>query len=302
MANIAIIGSGNVGANAAFFVAEHNLGHVLMYDTQDGLARGKALDMMEAAPLRGYQYGISAVDRIEEVMDSEVAIVAVGAVRAPGATRDSLYPTNVPVIRELAGSFKGYGGVVVLATEPVDAMVMEFVRHSGLPRERVLGLGGALDAQRMTYLVAQELGICTDGVTSTVIGRHNAQMIPLLDYSRINGVALPVMVESNRLSAIVDAVRSAGDQIVNWAKVASSYYGPAAAACDVAQAIVGNTNRVLSLSFVWNGAYGIDGVAMSLPVMVGKGGVQRVLEPKLAKDQVAQLQASAAELRALVKA
>lgn len=301
MANIAIVGSGNVGANTAFFIAERNTGDVWMYDVQEGLSQGKALDMMEAAPIRGYQFGIHAAETLEQLLDSAALVVAAGKSRSPGMTRDALYESNAALVEELGTRFRGYGGVAVIATEPVDLMVMHFVHASQMDPSRVIGLGGVLDSTRLTYLLAAELGISAENVTSTVIGRHSEHMVPLLDYCRVGGVSVPLLLDEQRLDAVVEKMRTAGDVIVSMAQHASSYYGPSAAAADVVQAIVWNTHRVLPVSFVWRGHYGIAGVAMSLPAVLGAGGVQRVLEPKLTAAQIEQIRADATHLEALYK-
>lgn len=299
MANIAIIGAGNVGANTAFFIAERNIGSVVMYDVQDGLAKGKALDMMEAAPIRAYQYAISGTDSWDEVTESSVAIVTAGSVREPGMKREDLYARNREVVDNVAAELKGYEGTVVIATEPVDPMTARFVAQSGLPPERVLGLGGVLDSVRLRYVLGRMLGITTENIAATVIGRHSDQMIVLPEYTRVNGVSVSMLMEREDLESAIEETRRAGDVIVEMSQRASSYYGPSAAAADVCQAILWDTHRVLPVSFVWDGRYGIEGVAMSLPVVLGKTGIVRVLEPMLDDAQIAMLKRSADELRAI---
>ncbi|MFO8043064.1 MAG: malate dehydrogenase [Alkalispirochaeta sp.] len=299
MANIAIIGVGNVGANTAFFIAEKNIGSVVMYDIQDGLAQGKALDMMEAAPIRGYQYGISGTNSMDEVTDTSVAVVAAGTVREPGAKRDDLFTQNAEIIDGIAQSMKGYAGTVVIATEPVDLMVMRFREKSGMDASRVIGLGGVLDSTRFRYSLSRELGITTENITATVVGRHSDQMMPLVDYSRVNGVPVSTLMDQVHLEQVIDETRNAGDLIVEMSQRSSSFYGPSAAAADVVQAIIWDTKRVLPVSFVWDGQYGIEGVAMSLPTVLGFTGIERVLEPKLSQDQVQTLKKSADELTSI---
>jgi malate dehydrogenase len=299
MANIAIIGVGNVGANTAFFIAEKNIGSVVMYDIQDGLAQGKALDMMEAAPIRGYQYGISGTNSMDDVADTSVAVVAAGTVRQPGSKRDDLFTQNAEIIDGIAESMKGYGGTVVIATEPVDLMVMRFREKSGLDASRVVGLGGVLDSTRFRYALSRELGITTENITATVVGRHSDQMMPLVDYSRVNGVPVSTLMDEVHLAKVIDETRNAGDLIVEMSQRSSSFYGPSAAAADVVQAIVWDTKRILPVSFVWDGQYGIEGVAMSLPTVLGFTGIERVLEPKLGQDQVQILKKSADELASI---
>jgi len=299
MANIAIIGVGNVGANTAFFIAEKNIGSVVMYDIQDGLAQGKALDMMEAAPIRGYQYGISGTNSVDDVADASVTVVAAGTVREPGTKRDDLFTKNAEIIDGIAQSMKGYAGTVVIATEPVDLMVMRFQEKSGLDASRVVGLGGVLDSTRLRYALSRELGITTENITATVVGRHSDQMMPLVDYSRVNGVPVSTLMDEVHLAQVLDETRNAGDLIVEMSQRSSSFYGPSAAAADVVQAIVWDTKRILPVSFVWDGQYGIAGVAMSLPTVLGFTGIERVLEPKLSQDQVQNLKTSADELTSI---
>ncbi|MEX2443312.1 MAG: malate dehydrogenase [Alkalispirochaeta sp.] len=299
MANIAIIGVGNVGANTAFFIAEKNIGSVVMYDIQDGLAQGKALDMMEAAPIRGYQHSISGINSMDDVADTSVAVVAAGTVREPGAKRDDLFTRNAEIIDGIAESMKGYGGTVVIATEPVDLMVMRFREKSGLDASRVVGLGGVLDSTRFRYALSRELGITTENITATVVGRHSDQMMPLVDYSRVNGVPVSTLMDDVHLAKVIDETRNAGDLIVEMSQRSSSFYGPSAAAADVVQAIVWDTKRILPVSFVWDGQYGIKDVAMSLPTVLGFTGIERVLEPNLSQDQVQVLKKSADELSSI---
>lgn len=298
MANIAIIGAGNVGANTAFFIAERNIGSVVMYDVQEGLAQGKALDMMEAAPIRAYQHTISGTDSWEDVRESSVAIVTAGSVREPGMKREDLYLRNREIIDDVAKELSGYGGTVLIATEPVDPMTARFVSTSGLSPSQVLGLGGVLDSVRLRYILARMLGITAENITATVIGRHSDQMIALPEYTRVSGVPVSMLMDHADLERAIDETRRAGDVIVEMSQRASSYYGPSAAAADVCQAVLWDTHRVLPVSFVWSGHYGIDGVAMSLPVVLGKGGINRVLEPVLDDATVATLRRSADELRA----
>lgn len=299
MANIAIIGAGNVGANTAFFIAEKNIGSVVMYDVQDGLAQGKALDMMEAAPIRAYQYGISGTDSWDDIRASTVAVVTAGAVREPGMKREDLYARNREIIDSVAGELTGYEGTVVIATEPVDPMTTRFLTSSGLPRERVLGLGGVLDSVRLRYVLGRMLGITTENIAAMVIGRHSDQMIVLPEYTRVNGVPVSMLMEQADLDAASEETRQAGDVIVDMSQRASSYYGPSAAAADVCQAILWDTHRVLPVSFVWDRQYGIEGVAMSLPAVLGRTGIDRILEPVLDDSRVATLKRSAEELRAI---
>ena len=199
----------------------------------------------------------------------------------------------------VAAQMRDYGGTVVIATEPVDLMVMRFREKSGLDASRVVGLGGVLDSTRFRYALSRELGVTTENINAVVIGRHSDQMMPLADYSRISGVPVSTLMEQSALEAVIEETRNAGDLIVEMSQRSSSFYGPSAAAADVAQAIVWDTKRILPVSFVWDGQYGIDGVAMSLPVVLGYTGIERVLEPNLSQDQVRELKKSADEISSI---
>lgn len=301
MAQIAIIGAGNVGANVAFFVAERNIGSVVMYDIQEGMATGKALDMMEAAPIRGYQYGISGTDDFKDVLDTDVAIMAAGTGRVPGMKREDLFTKNLDLIDGIARDMADYKGSVVLATEPVDLMVKRFQETSGLPASRVMGLGGVLDSTRLSHALGRTLGITTENISALVIGRHSDQMMILPDYCRVSGVPVAALMDQGDLERVMEETRTAGDVIVEMSQRASSFYGPSAAAADVVEAIIRDTGRVLPVSFVWDGDghYGIKDVAMSLPAVLNRSGITRAMEPVLSDEQVAALKGSADELQAI---
>lgn len=301
MANIGIIGSGNVGANSAFFIAERNIANVSLYDVQDGLAFGKALDMMEAAPVRGYQRQIAGVKAMDELMGHEAVVLAAGTVRSPGMKREELYEANASIIDELAQGLQNYGGVVINAIEPVDALTTRFVERSGLPWNKVVGLGSILDAARLRYLVSEKTGVTAENIVAMVVGRHSDAMIPLAEYTKISGVPLTQLLNHKEIEAVFDDLRKAGDLIVEMARRASAYYGPSAVVADIAKAIAWDTRAVLPVSFVWQGQYGVDGVAMGLPVILGRRGIERVLEPELTNEQKSALVSSAEELKTLVK-
>lgn len=302
MANVAIVGAGNVGANTAFFIAERNIGDVLLYDVQSGTALGKALDMMEAAPIRGYQFGIRAVESIESTRESEIIVLAAGSGREPGMQREDLFARNLSVIDTLAEELEGYSGVVLVATEPVDLMVMRFQERSGVAATRVLGLGGALNSARLAHILSRRLHITTENISATVIGRHAGAMIPLLEYSRVNGVPVTVLLDEETQDQVIRETRTAGDLIVEMSQRASSYYGPSAVAADITQAILWDTKRIMPVSFVWDGDghYGVSGVAMSLPAVLGRSGVERVMEPRLSAEQLELLRKSAGDLRTIM--
>jgi malate dehydrogenase len=300
MTEIGIIGSGNVGANIAFFVAEKGVADVCLYDVKDGVPQGKALDMMEAAPIRRYGTKIRGTESFEEAMSSDIVIITAGSVRSPGMKREDLFEQNRALIADLAASFKGSESTVILVTEPVDLLTTLFVQESGMDVNKVMGLGSYLDSTRLRYLLAKELGISPESVDATVIGRHSDDMIPLPGYCSVAGVPVSNLIEPERLEAIFAETRGAGALIVDMAKRASAYYGPSAVAAELAEAIRRDLKRIIPVSIMFTGQYGIKDVAMSLPAVIGAGGVVKVLEPKLTDEQKGQLTKSAESVRRIV--
>ena len=297
---IGIIGSGNVGANTAFFIAEKGVGDVSLFDIQDGLSVGKALDMMEAAPIRGYRTRIRGVQKIEEVIDNEVIIVTAGAVREPGTNREDLFNVNTKIITEIARNLPRTQGKFIIVTEPVDLLTTVFAEVSQLPPSRIMGLGGLLDSTRLRYLISRELSVSSENVAAIVIGRHSDAMIPLTRYCSVAGVPISHLLDEQALGRIVEETRGAGGLIVDMAQRASAYYGPSAVAAELAETICHDTRRIHSVSVLMQGQYGIENVAMSLPAIVGSGGVHRILEPKLTEAEKEALISSAEEMKSIL--
>jgi malate dehydrogenase len=293
---IGIIGSGNVGANTAFFLAERSVADVSLYDISDGLSQGKALDLMEAAPIRLYQKKIRGVSSIEEIQNSDAIVITAGMVRKPGMSRENLLQVNRKTITDLAKSMKNSNAVFIIASEPVDLLTKLFIEESGLPENKVMGLGGLLDATRLRYLVSKKLNVSMENITATVIGAHNSHMIPLSKYTRVSGISIDDLLKEEELDALREETKSAGTLIVNMAQRANAYYGPSAAIAELASSIVLDSKQIAPVSLMFSGQYGIDGVCMSLPAVIGKNGVERVLEPVLNESQVQELKESADDI------
>ena len=216
--------------------------------------------------------------------------------------REDLFDANKEIIAEIAGALKPVTGTVIMVTEPVDFLTTLFLRESGLPSNRVIGLGGFLDSTRLRYLIAKELGVSMENVTALVIGRHSDAMLPLADYCKVSGIPVSTLIEASRLTEIFEETRRAGGLIVDLAERASAYYGPSAVASDLCEAIVRDSRRIVSVSVKFSGQYGIDGVAMSLPVVIGREGVVRILEPKLSDAEKSHLVESAQTIKSIVHA
>jgi malate dehydrogenase len=300
---VSIIGGGNVGANAAFFIAEKGVTDVLLVDIQPGLSRGKMLDIMEAAPIRRYRNTLCGSDSLDDIRGSQIVVLAAGAIRAPGMRREDLFTANAGLIRDLAPRIARLApdSTVIVATEPVDSLAALFVLVSGMPRERVLGLGGILDSTRLRALIARELDLSMEVVSAMVIGRHSDDMICLPRYCSVSGVPLPHLLSPERIAAIVEETRTAGDLVVEMAKRSSSYYAPSAAVAELADSVHMNLKRIFPLSIMLEGEYGVRDAALSLPVVIGEKGAARVLTPELTETELATFHESARRVAAAVK-
>jgi malate dehydrogenase len=298
---IGIIGSGNVGANTAFFLAEKGVDHVTLFDIQEGLAQGKALDMMEAAPIRGYRTVIMGTDDPEAVLDAKIVIITAGAVRKPGMDRDALFKENKDIIISYAKKITRPDTKVIIVSEPVDLLTTVFARHSSLPPHQVMGLGGILDATRLRFLIARELGVSMENVAAQVVGRHTDDMIILQDYCCVSGVPIENFMSAETIAGLFGQTRQAGALIVELAGRASAYYGPSAVAADLAEAVCRDTGRVLSVSRMLSGQFGIQNVALSLPCVINRSGAATVLEPVLNKEQIDTLNTCAKMIEQTVK-
>ncbi|MCF8093284.1 MAG: malate dehydrogenase [Desulfotignum sp.] len=298
---IGIIGSGNVGANTAFFLAEKGVDHVTLFDIQDGLAQGKALDMMEAAPIRGYRTFIQGTDDLDTLLGANIVIITAGAVRKPGMDRDDLFRENKDIITDYAKKITDPDTKVIIVSEPVDLLTTVFAQHSSLPSHRIMGLGGILDATRLRFFIAKKLGVSMENVAAQVVGRHTDDMIILQDYCCVSGVPIENFLSKETIADLFDQTRRAGALIVELAGRASAYYGPSAVAADLAEAVCHDTGRVLSVSQVLTGQFDIYDAALSLPCVISQTGVAKVLPPRLDHSRTETLKKNAQMIKQTIK-
>lgn len=303
MSRVSIVGSGNVGANAAFFIAEKGVTDVLLIDVKQGLSRGKALDIMEAAPIRRYRNSLVGSDSVEDIQGSQMVVMAAGAIRSPGMRREDLYGENAPLIESLAPEVARLApdSVVVMATEPVDSLTALFTLRSGMPRTRVLGLGGILDSMRLRALISRELDVSMEIISALVVGRHSDDMVCLPRYCSVSGVPLPQLLAPERIAAIVSETRSAGDLVVELAKRSSAYYAPSAAIAELADAVHMNLQRIFPVSLMLDGEYGLRDAALSVPAIIGEKGVTKILTPELTSEEKEALARSARLIASVVR-
>ena len=300
---ITIVGAGNVGATCALFSAQRDLGEVVLVDVLDGLAAGKALDLAEAAPLLGTSHPITGTTDYAATAGSQLAIVTAGLARKPGMSRDDLLARNAEIVSSVVKELVARSPeiILVIVSNPVDAMTSLAHRASGLPPERVVGMAGVLDSARMRAFIAMEAGVSPKDVQAYVLGGHGDSMVPLVGHSNIGGVPLSERLPADRLEKIVERTRNGGAEIVALLKTGSAFVAPAAAAVDMAQAILRDEGRVLPCAAYCDAEYGVGGTFVGVPARLGAGGVTEVLEFDLSDAERAAFDASARHVRGLVR-
>jgi malate dehydrogenase len=301
---VTVVGAGNVGATTAQRIAEAELADVVMVDVLADLATGKALDMMEAAPVLGFNAKIEGGGDYAPTAGSDVCVVTSGLARKPGMSRDDLLAKNTDIIREVTTQLVKYSPdtIIIMVTNPLDAMCEVARRVSGFPRERIIGMAGVLDAARMRWFIADALKISVQDVDAFVLGGHGDTMVPLPRYATVNGIPLPQLLAADKIEAINARTRSGGAEIVNYYKQGSAYYAPSAAVLDMVAAILHDKKKILPCAVYLNGEYGLKDLFVGVPALLGRKGMEKVIELDLSADEKAQLQKSADAVHELVTA
>jgi malate dehydrogenase len=283
MKRISIIGSGNVGTNTAFFIAETRTAEVLLVDIKDGIAAGKALDLMEAGPVRGYATSIRGTVRIDDIAGCDVVIIAAGVTRKPGQQREDLYRENAPIVSAIAKDIRRLapGAVVINVVEPIDLLTLLVQETLGADRFKVMGVGGLLSSTRIRFLVSKALEVSPREVTGLIIGPHHPSMVFLKDTIRVSGIPAEALLGEARLRELIEEARNAGDFILQLTQRSSSFYASCAATAALVEAIVCNTRALLPVSVRCDGEYGIKGLAIGVPAYIGEQGVAGIVELKL---------------------
>jgi malate dehydrogenase len=298
---ITVVGAGNVGATAAQEIARRDYADVVLVDIIEGLPQGKALDMNEAGPVLGYEARVVGTNGYEETAGSDVVVITSGRPRAPGMSRDDLVTTNEAIVKAVteAAIAASPNAIVVVVTNPLDAMCHVAKTASGLPKKRVFGMAGILDTARFRTFIAFETGMSDRDVQTVVLGGHGDQMVPVVSATTVGGVPLTSLVSAERIEAMVERTRKGGGEIVNLLGT-SAWYAPGAAVAQMVDSIVLDQKRVLPCTALLEGEYGIDGLYMGVPVVLGSAGVERVIELELSAGEQAQLESSAAAVREVV--
>jgi malate dehydrogenase len=306
---IALIGAGQIGGTLALLVGLKELGDVVLFDIVDGVPQGKALDLAEAGPVEGYNAAIEGSNDYAAIAGADVVIVTAGVPRKPGMSRDDLIGINAKVVESVGQNIKRYApdAFVITITNPLDVMVSVMREASGLPHSRVVGMAGVLDSARFRYFLAEELGVSVEDVTAFVLGGHGDSMVPLVRYSTVAGIPLPDLVKmgwttQERLDTIVQRTRDGGGEIVNLLKTGSAFYAPAASAIAMAEAYLKDQKRVLPCAAHLAGQYGVQDLYVGVPVVIGGGGVERIVEIDLAPPEKAAFDKSVAAVKGLLEA
>lgn len=299
---ITVVGAGNVGANCALRIAEKGLADVVLVDVVEGVPQGKALDLLESGPVQGYDVTITGSNDYAPTANSDIVIITAGFPRKPGMSRDDLLMANYEIVRsatEEAAKFSP-NSILILVTNPLDAMAQAALWVSKFNKERVVGMAGVLDSARFRTFIAQELGVSVDNVTAVVLGGHGDTMVPVVRLSNVSGIPLTELMDQATIDRIVDRTRNGGAEIVKHLKTGSAYYAPSAAAVEMAESILMDKKKVLPCAAYLEGEYGINGLFVGVPCKLGARGIEKIYELKLTAEEQAGLQKSAAAVQELI--
>jgi malate dehydrogenase len=300
---IGLIGAGNIGGELANLLAQKQLGDVVLFDipAKENFAKGKALDLEQASAISGADAKLSGSANWEELAGSDVLIITAGIPRKPGQSRDDLVGVNLPIIQNVADNAKEYcpEAFAIVVSNPLDAMVYEFKRRTGAPREKVVGMAGVLDSARLSLFLARETGASIKDVRAMVLGGHGDDMVPVLSYCSVNGVPVRQLVSAERLASIVDRTRKGGGEIVGLMGT-SAYYAPAASAVAMAEAYLLDQKRLLPAAAYLDGEYGYRDTYLGVPVVIGAGGVERIVQIELTSEEQQMLKTSAESVQKVI--
>ncbi|CAM3754307.1 malate dehydrogenase [Mesobacillus zeae] len=302
---VSVIGGGFTGATTAFMLAQKELADVVLVDIpqMENPTKGKALDMLEAAPVQGFDANITGTSNYEDTKDSDVVVITAGIARKPGMSRDDLVQTNQKIMKSVTQEIVKYSPncFIVVLTNPVDAMTYTVFQESGFPKNRVIGQSGVLDTARFRTFVAQELNLSVKDVTGFVLGGHGDDMVPLVRYSYAGGIPLETLIPKDRLNSIVERTRKGGGEIVNLLGNGSAYYAPAASLVEMVEAILKDQRRVLPSIAYLEGEYGYEGIYLGVPTVLGAGGIEKIIELDLTSDEKAALDQSAESVKKVME-
>ncbi len=300
---VTVVGAGNVGATAAFIAAQKELANIVLIDVVEGVPQGKALDMYESSPLLGFDAMVHGTQDYADTADSDLVIITAGIARKPGMSRNDLLSTNVKIVAEVTRRIVEYSPhcIILVVTNPLDAMVYTAKQVSGFPKQRVIGMAGVLDGARMRAFIAEELGVSIENVAAFVLGGHGDAMVPLPRYSTVGGISITELMPKERVDAICARTVNGGAEIVAHLKTGSAFYAPGASVVQMAEAIIKDKKRILPCAAYLEGEYGVNGYYLGVPCKLGGSGVEAVIELDLTDAESAALQNSLEAVKGLVK-
>jgi malate dehydrogenase len=302
---ITVVGAGNVGATTAQRLAEKSLARtVVMVDVVDGVPQGKGLDQWESAPIEGFDTRVIGTNGYDATAGSDIVVITAGIARKPGMSRDDLLNTNAGIVKQVSEQIKQSSpdAILVIVSNPLDAMSYVAMRVTGFPRERVLGMAGVLDTARYRSFLAEALDVSVEDIQAMVLGGHGDTMVPLVSYTTVSGIPVTQLIDRAKLDAIVDRTRNGGAEIVKYLKTGSAYYAPSSAAVQMCEAIVLDRKRILPCAAWLAGEYGMRDIFLGVPCKLGRRGLEQILEVELTKDERAGLEKSADAVRELIAA
>jgi malate dehydrogenase len=299
---ITVVGGGNVGASCAVNLAYKELGDIVLVDVVEGVPQGKALDMLQMGPVEGYDVRITGANDYAPTANSDVVVITAGLARKPGMSRDDLLLANHAVVTSVSEEIAKYSpnAIIILVTNPLDAMCWSAFKASKFPKYRVIGMAGVLDSARFRTFIAQELDVSVENVTAVVMGGHGDTMVPVVRLSGVSGIPLTELIAPDKLAAIVDRTRNGGAEIVKYLKTGSAYYAPSASAVEMVESILKDKKKVLPCAAYLEGEYGINGLFVGVPVKLGAKGIEQIYQIKLTDEEKGMLAKSAASVQELV--
>jgi malate dehydrogenase len=300
---ITVVGAGNVGASVAQYAVEKELGDVVLVDVIEGVPQGKALDLLQAGPIHRYDSTLVGSNSYDETANSDIVVITAGLARKPGMTRDDLLFKNAEIVGSVVEQVvsRSKGAILILVTNPLDAMVQLAWKKSGFPPQRVIGMAGILDSSRFRTFIARELDVSVENVTAFVLGGHGDTMVPLPRYSTVAGIPITDLLPPDKIQALVTRTANGGAEIVGLLKTGSAYYAPAAATVEMVEAILKDKKKILPCAAYCDGQYGVKGLYVGVPVKLGRSGVEQIIEITLLPEEQAAFNKSAAAVRELVE-
>ncbi|MFQ5441089.1 MAG: malate dehydrogenase [Thermodesulfobacteriota bacterium] len=299
---ITVVGAGHVGATTALWLATRELGDVVLIDVVEGIAAGKALDLMEASPIVGFDSSVTGTTDYKDTDNSDLVIITAGLARKPGMSRSDLIDKNKVIVRDVTKNIIKHSpeAIILVVTNPLDVMVYETWEESGLAPHKVIGLSGALDSSRMRAFIAMELNVSVEDVQAMVLGGHADEMVPLINYSTVGGIPISQFLSKEKIDAIIERTRKGGGEIVALLKTGSAYYAPSASVSEMAESILKDKKRIIPCAAYLDGEYGMKDLFIGVPVKLGAKGVEEVIELELDSDQKEAFNASADAIRKLI--